>query len=66
MNVEFRATALNVFNMTNFGNGGTYANIGSTFGQVTGRVPRYLRHGGTRRTHPGIHAAVQLLTSAHS
>jgi len=36
MNVEFRATALNVFNMTNFGNGGAYANIGSTFGQVTG------------------------------
>jgi hypothetical protein len=36
MNVEFRATALNVFNMTNFGNNGAYANIGSTFGQVTG------------------------------
>jgi hypothetical protein len=36
MNVEFRATALNVFNMTNFGNGGTYANVGSSFGQVTG------------------------------
>ena len=36
INVEFRATALNVFNMTNFGNGGTYANAGSTFGQVTG------------------------------
>ena len=36
-NVEFRATALNIFNMTNFGNnGGQYANIGSTFGQVTG------------------------------
>jgi hypothetical protein len=36
MNVEFRATALNVFNMTNFGNNGAYANIGATFGQVTG------------------------------
>jgi hypothetical protein len=36
MNVEFRATALNVFNMTNFGNNRAYANIGSTFGQVTG------------------------------
>jgi hypothetical protein len=36
MNVEFRATALNIFNMTNFGNNGAYANIGSTFGQVTG------------------------------
>lgn len=45
MNVEFRATALNVFNMTNFGNPGSggvaanaiqYGNIGSTFGQVTG------------------------------
>lgn len=36
MNVEFRATALNVFNMTNFGNNGAYANMGSTFGQVTG------------------------------
>jgi len=35
-NVEFRATALNIFNLTNFGNGGTYGNIGSTFGQVTG------------------------------
>jgi hypothetical protein len=35
-NVEFRATALNIFNLTNFGNGGAYANIGSTFGQVTG------------------------------
>jgi hypothetical protein len=43
MNVEFRATALNVFNLTNFGNPGSggvtapaYGNIGSTFGQVTG------------------------------
>jgi hypothetical protein len=36
MNVEFRATALNVFNMTNFGNNGQYANMGATFGQVTG------------------------------
>ena len=36
MNLEFRATALNVFNVTNFGNGGAYANIGSSFGQVTG------------------------------
>ena len=35
-NIEFRATALNIFNLTNFGNGGSYANIGSTFGQVTG------------------------------
>ena len=32
-NVEFRATALNIFNFTNF-NG--YSNIGATFGQVTG------------------------------
>jgi hypothetical protein len=36
MNVEFRATALNVFNMTNFGNNLQYANMGATFGQVTG------------------------------
>jgi len=36
MNLEFRATALNVFNMTQFGNNGAYAGIGSTFGQVTG------------------------------
>jgi hypothetical protein len=35
-NVEFRATALNIFNLTNFGNNGAYANVGSTFGQVTG------------------------------
>jgi hypothetical protein len=42
-NVEFRATALNIFNLTNFGNPGSggvgavqYGNIGSTFGQVTG------------------------------
>jgi len=35
-NVEFRATALNIFNLTNFGNGGTYANTGASFGQVTG------------------------------
>jgi hypothetical protein len=35
-NVEFRATALNIFNLTNFGNGGAYANVGATFGQVTG------------------------------
>lgn len=34
--VEFRASALNIFNLTNFGNGGTYANTGATFGQVTG------------------------------
>ncbi len=34
MNVEFRATALNVFNLTNFN---AYANSnGATFGQVTG------------------------------
>ncbi len=31
--LEFRATALNVFNMTNFN---AYAGVGSTFGQVTG------------------------------
>jgi hypothetical protein len=39
MNVEFRATALNVFNMTNFGvgaSGTNYNNIGSAFGQVSG------------------------------
>jgi hypothetical protein len=39
MNVEFRATALNVFNMTNFGTGASgtnYNNIGSAFGQVSG------------------------------
>ncbi|HXK06726.1 MAG TPA: TonB-dependent receptor [Verrucomicrobiae bacterium] len=39
MNVEFRATALNVFNMTNFGvgaSGTNYNNIGSSFGQVSG------------------------------
>jgi hypothetical protein len=39
MNVEFRATALNVFNMTNFGvgaSGTNYSNIGSAFGQVSG------------------------------
>ena len=43
INVEFRASALNVFNLTNFGNSGSgtagavqYGNIGSTFGQVTG------------------------------
>jgi len=35
-NVEFRATALNIFNLTNFGSGGAYSNIGTTFGQVTG------------------------------
>jgi hypothetical protein len=38
-NVEFRATALNVFNMTNFGvgaSGTNYNNIGSAFGQVSG------------------------------
>ena len=40
-NVEFRATALNIFNLTNFGNPGSgttiqYGNVGSTFGQVTG------------------------------
>jgi hypothetical protein len=41
--VEFRATALNIFNTTNFGNPGSggvgavqYGNVGSTFGQVTG------------------------------
>jgi hypothetical protein len=39
MNVEFRATALNVFNMTNFGTGASgtnYNNVGSAFGQVSG------------------------------
>jgi hypothetical protein len=36
MNVEFRATALNIFNVTNFGSNRAYANIGATFGQVTG------------------------------
>jgi hypothetical protein len=39
MNVEFRATALNIFNMTNFGvgaSGTNYNNIGSAFGQVSG------------------------------
>jgi hypothetical protein len=39
INVEFRATALNVFNMTNFGtasSGTNYNNIGSAFGQVSG------------------------------
>ena len=39
MNVEFRATALNIFNMTNFGTGASgtnYNNIGSAFGQVSG------------------------------
>jgi hypothetical protein len=39
INVEFRATALNVFNMTNFGTGASgtnYNNIGSAFGQVSG------------------------------
>jgi hypothetical protein len=39
MNVEFRATAINVFNMTNFGTGASgtnYNNIGSAFGQVSG------------------------------
>uniref|UniRef100_Q01S00 TonB-dependent transporter Oar-like beta-barrel domain-containing protein n=1 Tax=Solibacter usitatus (strain Ellin6076) TaxID=234267 RepID=Q01S00_SOLUE len=39
MNVEFRATALNVFNLTNFGTGASgtnYNNIGSAFGQVSG------------------------------
>jgi hypothetical protein len=38
-NIEFRATALNVFNMTNFGvgaSGTNYNNIGSAFGQVSG------------------------------
>ena len=38
-NVEFRATALNIFNLTNFGTGASgtnYNNIGSSFGQVTG------------------------------
>ncbi len=42
-NVEFRATALNIFNLTNFGNPGSggvgavqYGAIGPTFGQVTG------------------------------
>ena len=32
-NLEFRAQAVNVFNITNFN---TFANVGSTFGQVTG------------------------------
>ncbi|MBZ5726060.1 MAG: carboxypeptidase-like regulatory domain-containing protein [Acidobacteriia bacterium] len=39
MNLEFRATALNVFNMTNFGTGASgtnYNNIGAAFGQVSG------------------------------
>jgi hypothetical protein len=39
MNVEFRATALNIFNLTNFGvgaSGTNYNNIGSAFGQVSG------------------------------
>jgi len=39
MNLEFRATALNIFNMTNFGTGASgtnYNNIGSAFGQVSG------------------------------
>jgi hypothetical protein len=39
MNVEFRATALNIFNLTNFGTGASgtnYNNIGSAFGQVSG------------------------------
>jgi uncharacterized membrane protein YuzA (DUF378 family) len=39
MNVEFRASALNVFNLTNFGTGASgtnYNNIGSAFGQVSG------------------------------
>jgi hypothetical protein len=39
INVEFRATALNIFNMTNFGTGASgtnYNNIGSAFGQVSG------------------------------
>jgi hypothetical protein len=39
INVEFRATALNAFNMTNFGTGASgtnYNNIGSAFGQVSG------------------------------
>jgi hypothetical protein len=35
-NIEFRATALNVMNVTNFGNNGAYANMGASFGQVTG------------------------------
>ncbi|MBZ5617467.1 MAG: hypothetical protein LAQ69_01850 [Acidobacteriia bacterium] len=39
MCLEFRATALNVFNLTNFGTGASgtnYNNIGSAFGQVSG------------------------------
>ncbi len=39
INVEARATALNVFNLTNFGTGASgtnYNNIGSAFGQVSG------------------------------
>jgi hypothetical protein len=38
-NVEFRATALNIFNLTNFGTGSSgtnYNNIGASFGQVSG------------------------------
>ena len=38
-NIEFRATALNIFNLTNFGTGASgtnYNNIGSSFGQVSG------------------------------
>ncbi len=33
MNLEFKATALNIFNLTNFN---TLANVGSSFGQITG------------------------------
>jgi Carboxypeptidase regulatory-like domain len=39
INVEFRASALNIFNLTNFGTGASgtnYNNIGSSFGQVSG------------------------------
>ena len=39
MTIEFRATALNIFNPTNFGTGASganYNNAGSAFGQVSG------------------------------
>jgi hypothetical protein len=38
-NIEFRATALNIFNLTNFGvgaSGTNYNNLGAAFGQVSG------------------------------
>ena len=63
MNVEFRATALNVFNMTNFGNNERpVRQYRVDLRPGDRRLPRHLRHGRTRRPHPGVHAAVQLLT----